>query len=101
MMCSAKCISVQVRQVFYHFFALLCLRVVAEWMSGDRSQIITWTTTTNSDVVFHSVSLQNPTLFEEIATQQEWGTLHIAMKSVRGNGAICLSRLTVHDGIGW
>ena len=100
MMCSVKCTSVQVRQVVYRFSALWCLKVVAEWMSGDRSQIITWSTTTNSNVVYHSVSLQNPTLFEEIATQQEWGTLHIAMKSVRENGAICISRLTV-DGIGW
>ncbi|KAH9026781.1 hypothetical protein EDB84DRAFT_1501283, partial [Lactarius hengduanensis] len=55
--------------------------VVAEWMSADRNQVIVWTTTTNSDVVYHSVRLQNPAVFNEIATQQEWGTLHYAMKS--------------------
>lgn len=59
--------------------------------------MIVWSTTTNSDVVYHSVSLQNPAVFNEIATQQEWGTLHIAMKSVRGNGVICISPLTVDD----
>ncbi|KAH8988003.1 hypothetical protein EDB86DRAFT_2832105 [Lactarius hatsudake] len=52
-----------------------------EWMSADRNQVIVWTTTTNSDVVYHSVRLQNPAVFNEIATQQEWGTLHYAMKS--------------------
>ena len=100
MRCSVKCAPVQVRQVVHHFSVLWCLKVVAEWMSGDRSQIVIWSTTTNSDVVYHSVTLQNPTLFEEIDTQQEWGTLHIAMKSVRGNGATCIWRLTV-DGVGW
>ncbi len=80
--------------------APLRLKVVAEWMSGDRTQVIVWTTTTNSDVVYHSVRLQNPVVFNEITTQQEWGTLHYAMKSVRGNGAIYISPLTV-DGLGW
>ena len=83
----------------HHFSGLWRLKVVTEWMSGDRSQIIRWSTTTNSDIVYHSVSLQNPTLYEEIATQQEWGTLHLAMKSVRGNGVIRILQLTV-DGIG-
>ncbi|KAH9000989.1 hypothetical protein EDB83DRAFT_2275918 [Lactarius deliciosus] len=52
-----------------------------EWMSADRNQVIVWTTTTNSNAVYHSVRLQNPAVFNEIATQQEWGTLHYAMKS--------------------
>ena len=85
---------------FTIFPDLFRLRLVAEWMSANRSQVIEWASTTNSDVVYHSVSLQNPAVFNEMATQQEWGTLHIAMKSVRGNGAICKSPLTV-DGIGW
>ncbi|KAI9447112.1 hypothetical protein BJY52DRAFT_375069 [Lactarius psammicola] len=53
----------------------------AEWMSADRTQVIVWNTITNSDVVYHSVRLQNPAVFNEITTQQEWGTLHYAMKS--------------------
>jgi len=57
-------------------------------MSADRNQVIVWSTTANSDVVYHSVRLQNPIVFSEIATQAEWGTLYFAMKSVRGNGAM-------------
>ncbi|KAH9028323.1 hypothetical protein EDB84DRAFT_1272333 [Lactarius hengduanensis] len=53
----------------------------AEWMSANRSQVIVWNTTTTSEVVYHSVTLQNPAVFNEIATQPEWGTLYYAMKS--------------------
>ncbi|KAH9065034.1 hypothetical protein EDB87DRAFT_1556192 [Lactarius vividus] len=57
------------------------LHLSAEWMSANRNQIVVWDTTTTSDVVYHSVTLQNPAVFNEIATQPEWGTLHYAMKS--------------------
>jgi len=57
-------------------------------MSPDQSQVVVWSTTANSDIVYHSVRLQNPIVFSEIATQAEWGTLYFAMKSVRGNGAM-------------
>ena len=85
--CSSRCPGANVSQfgcvkLFVIFLALRHLKVVAEWMSGDRSQVIVWSTTANSDVVYHSVNLQNQAVFNEIATQQEWGTLHIAMKSV-------------------
>ncbi|KAH9024050.1 hypothetical protein EDB85DRAFT_2119040 [Lactarius pseudohatsudake] len=60
----------------------------AEWMSANRNQVIVWNTTTTSDVVYHSVTLQNPAVFNEIATQPEWGTLHYAMKSLVYGGEI-------------
>ncbi|KAH9172911.1 hypothetical protein EDB89DRAFT_1905796 [Lactarius sanguifluus] len=49
-----------------------------------QGQVIVWDTTTTSDVVYHSVTLQNPAIFNEIATLPEWGTLHwhYAMRSV-------------------
>ncbi|KAI9434458.1 hypothetical protein H4582DRAFT_1818664 [Lactarius indigo] len=55
--------------------------ISGEWMSADRSQVIVWSTTTNNDVIYHTVKLQNPAVFNEISTQAEWGTLHYAMKS--------------------
>ncbi|KAI9434461.1 hypothetical protein H4582DRAFT_779038 [Lactarius indigo] len=55
--------------------------ISAEWLSADRSQEVVWSTTTNNDVIYHTVKLQSPAVFNEISTQAEWGTLHYAMKS--------------------
>ncbi|KAH9993299.1 hypothetical protein BJV74DRAFT_916837 [Russula compacta] len=55
--------------------------VSGEWSSGDRNQVIQWSTTSNSDVIYHSVRLLTPTDFEEISNQAEWGTLYYAMKA--------------------
>ena len=65
---------------------LLCLNIVAEWLSGDRSQPISWSTTNNSELIYHSVGLENPAEFTENNNQAEWGTLYYAMKSVSDNG---------------
>jgi hypothetical protein len=53
----------------------------AEWLSADRTQPLVWSTTANNDVVYLKAQLQNPALFNEIATQPEWGTLYHGMKS--------------------
>jgi Domain of unknown function (DUF5127) len=58
------------------------LTFVTEWNSGDRTQNILWHSTFNSDVVFHSVTLQTSATFMEILDQAEWGTLYYAMKAV-------------------
>jgi Domain of unknown function (DUF5127) len=58
------------------------LSFVAEWNSGDRTQKIQWRSTFNSDVIFHSVTLQSLATFTEILDQAEWGTLYYAMKAV-------------------
>ncbi|KAI0278702.1 hypothetical protein BGY98DRAFT_916704, partial [Russula aff. rugulosa BPL654] len=55
--------------------------VSGEWNSGDRTQNILWHSTFNSDVVFHSVTLQTSATFMEILDQAEWGTLYYAMKA--------------------
>lgn len=55
-------------------------------MSGDRSQYIQWNVTSNTDVVYHTVRLQNPDLFSEVGAQAEWGTLYYAMKAVSDDG---------------
>ena len=62
-----------------------CLKFVAEWLSGDWSQVIVWSATANNDVVYLTAQLQSPAVFGEISTQAEWGTLYHAMKNVSGN----------------
>ena len=66
-----------------------CPSFVTEWNSGDRSQTILWTTTANTDVVFHSVSLQKQVKFTEVIDQAEWGTLYYAMQAVSRSPSIC------------
>ncbi|KAF8263272.1 hypothetical protein EI94DRAFT_1704113 [Lactarius quietus] len=56
--------------------------VSGQWLSGDRSQEIEWSTTSNNGIIYHMVELQNPAVFSEIDTQADWGTLYYAMKSV-------------------
>ncbi len=75
----------------------LFLKVIAEWLSGDKSQEIRWNTTSDNNVIYHAVGLENPAVFNEISTQAEWGTLYYAMGSVSGNGAICISLFIVDD----
>jgi hypothetical protein len=67
------------------------LKDIAEWLSGDRSQQIGWSTTSNNNLIYHTVGLQNPAVFNEIDTQADWGTLYYAMKSVSDTGTICIS----------
>jgi len=77
--------SAEVREVIVVVPCPFYLNGVAEWLSGNRSQEIVWDATTNDDVIYHSVKLQNPEVFSEISSQAEWGTLHFAMKSVSGD----------------
>ena len=67
---------------------------VTEWLSGDRTQKILWSTTSNPDVVLHSVTLQTQAIYTEILDQPEWGTLYFATPgvSLRLSNAFPLSR---------
>ena len=72
-------------------------KAVVEWNSGDRSQMIYWSTTSVSNVVYHTVRLQNPVVFNEFSNMAEWGSFYYAMKSVSGNDVVNNSSLTVSD----
>ncbi len=61
------------------------LSSITEWSSGDRSQTLLWSSTSNADVIFHRATLQTPALFTEVMDQADWGTLYYAMKAVRDN----------------
>ena len=81
--------------------APLYLKFIAEWLSGDITQVIKWNTTSNNSVIYHAATRSIPAVFSEINTQAEWGTLYYAMRSVSGNGAIYISVLIVGDLLGW
>jgi len=58
----------------------------AEWLSTDWNQVIIWSAEVDvgGDVISLMAQLKNPAPFNEIATQAEWGTLNLAMKSSGG-----------------
>ena len=77
-----------------------CVKIITEWLSGDSSQDIQWSTTSNTNLIYHMVELQNQAVFSEINSQAEWGTLYYAMRNVSGNGTVCIL-LLIFDDIGW
>ncbi len=77
--------SLEVREVVLRNMSCL-VDITAEWMSGNRTQDIRWNVTSNTDVIYHTVTLGNPVVFSEVGVQAEWGTLYYAMKSVSDNG---------------
>jgi len=44
-----------------------------------------WSATNSSDVVYHTVKLQTPALFNEVSNQAEWGNLYYATQIVRNS----------------
>ncbi|KAI0290746.1 hypothetical protein B0F90DRAFT_1652294 [Multifurca ochricompacta] len=55
--------------------------VSGEWNSGDTKQVILWSATSTADIIYHTVRLQTPAVFNEIRNLAEWGNLYYAMKS--------------------
>ncbi|KAH9021639.1 hypothetical protein EDB84DRAFT_1580788 [Lactarius hengduanensis] len=72
--------------------------ISGEWNSGDRSHVIRWSETSTSDVVYHTVNLQNPAVFNEINNQAEWGSVYYAMKSAN-NVTFKIAQDTVSRGL--
>jgi hypothetical protein len=72
----------------FSLFLTLCLKFVADWLSANWSQVVEWNVTADNDVVYLTAQLQSPAVFDETATQPEWGTLYHAMKSVSGSSVI-------------
>ncbi|KAH9063195.1 hypothetical protein EDB87DRAFT_1558516 [Lactarius vividus] len=72
--------------------------ISGEWNSGDRSHVIRWSATSTGDVVYHTVNLQNPVVFNEISNQAEWGSAYYAMKSAN-NVTFKIAQDTVSRGL--
>jgi len=81
MLCKCTQMSVEVREIFLQSPSCLSSFVV-EWNSGDRSQVISWSATSNADVIYHNVRLETPAVFNEISNQADWGNLYYAIKTV-------------------
>ncbi|KAI0299461.1 hypothetical protein B0F90DRAFT_1818200 [Multifurca ochricompacta] len=47
--------------------------VSGEWNSGDTKQVILWSATSTADIIYHTVRLQTPAVFNEIRNLAEWG----------------------------
>ncbi|KAI9433020.1 hypothetical protein H4582DRAFT_1820406 [Lactarius indigo] len=72
--------------------------ISGEWNSGDRSHVIRWSATSASDLVYHTVNLQNPVVFNEISNQAEWGSAYYAMKSAN-NVTFKIAQDTISRGL--
>ena len=81
MLCKCTQMSAEVREIFLQSPSCLSSFVV-EWNSGDSSRVIIWSTTSNADVIYHSVRLQTLAVFNEIRGQAEWGNLYYAIQKV-------------------
>jgi hypothetical protein len=97
MLCKCTRPSVEVGEVLIVGPPPLYLNMAAEWLSGDNSQMIAWSTTNNSDLIYHLAGLENPAEFTESNYRAEWGTLYYAMKSVSDNSVICISFFQVNS----
>ncbi|KAI9433022.1 hypothetical protein H4582DRAFT_2188478 [Lactarius indigo] len=72
--------------------------ISGEWSSGDRGHVIRWSATSTSDLVYHTVNLQSPAVFNEIRNQAEWGSAYYAMKSAN-NVTFKIAQDTISRGL--
>ena len=58
------------------------MMIMLEWVSGDRSENITWSTDLHASSIYHAVtaSIQHP--YEEFGAQANWGTVYYATQQV-------------------
>ncbi|KAJ7781099.1 hypothetical protein B0H16DRAFT_1710344 [Mycena metata] len=48
--------------------------ISAEWVSGDNTLTVNWTSTTTGSILTHQVQLENPTVFGEINDHTQYGS---------------------------
>ncbi|CCM05724.1 uncharacterized protein FIBRA_07956 [Fibroporia radiculosa] len=53
--------------------------ITAEWVSGNRSALVNWSTATTDQSVYHKIELTSPTAFEEIQNQANDGVAYYSM----------------------
>ncbi|KAF8874083.1 hypothetical protein BD779DRAFT_1451181 [Infundibulicybe gibba] len=52
--------------------------ITAEWVSGDQNTNVTWSTTPNSDLIYHQAQRASPNPMQEINDQAEDATVYYA-----------------------
>ncbi|KAF8485559.1 DUF1793-domain-containing protein [Gautieria morchelliformis] len=50
--------------------------ISAEWVSGDNSLAVNWTTATEGDIITHQVQLENQQVFTEVADHTQYGAAY-------------------------
>ncbi|KZT10663.1 uncharacterized protein LAESUDRAFT_343786 [Laetiporus sulphureus 93-53] len=53
--------------------------ISAEWLSGNRSAVVQWSTTPTPQVIYHTAELESPSSFTEINDQASDGRVYYAM----------------------
>ena len=56
--------------------------ICSEWVSGNRSATVTWSTASTASSIYHQVQLQTPSQFQENTDQAQDATLYFATSSV-------------------
>lgn len=70
--------------------------IVAEWASGDTSQVITWDHGESSGVSYHTFERQNQVQFAEANEIAAWGTWYLATSTGDGvSDTISLTKLEI------
>ena len=62
---------------------LFTMTLCAEWLSGRRSDSMTWTTQESGTIIYHQTDLQSPVSLSERQGQAIDGTVYYAMLLVR------------------
>jgi hypothetical protein len=57
---------------------------LAEWASGDLSQVVTWDYSTSAGVSYHTFQRQSQGIFSEAGEIAAWGTWYLATSSSDG-----------------
>ncbi|CCM02776.1 uncharacterized protein FIBRA_04884 [Fibroporia radiculosa] len=52
--------------------------ITAEWASGNRSEVITWSTTETDEVIFHQIQVETPTPYTEVNGQTDDGVVYFS-----------------------
>ncbi|KAJ7129526.1 DUF1793-domain-containing protein [Mycena epipterygia] len=58
--------------------------ISAEWVSGDNSLTVNWSSTTTGSVLTHQVQLENPTVFAEINDHTQYGSAFYSTSNTVG-----------------
>ncbi|KAM5534566.1 hypothetical protein V8D89_011770 [Ganoderma adspersum] len=66
--------------------------ISAEWVSGDRSSNVQWSTESTAKSSYHKIQLQNPQNDTEIVDQAQDGTVYYAISTIDAPEPIFLSR---------
>ncbi|CCM05442.1 uncharacterized protein FIBRA_07661 [Fibroporia radiculosa] len=53
--------------------------ISAEWLSGNRTAIVNWSTTLTDQIIYHEIELTSPTPFEELQNQANDGVAYYSM----------------------